>query len=316
MHIIMGIDSPDDIIPLTTHGCHEFYCGVKDDRWTSSHHSQHSPNARVAEGTSLSSFKQLETTCRKAAQNGARVFLTLNANTNAHDAPQLLEYCDKAIRCRIDGVIISDIGLMTEIRSRYPELEIHASSLFAGCNTSSLKMLAKMGVKRLILSRHITPEEMDTMARAAQDHQIELEAFILNEGCKNIDAFCRFEHGFAQQLEEVPACCLDFTITPIDMMDGANKMDNHATPILRRKASRIRRMISCSRTSCGICALPHLKKAGITALKIVSRGHPLNKKLTYLALVSQAIKSQEYKRLFETHTGRLCTPHDCYYPSL
>lgn len=47
------------------------------------------------------------------------------------ELPQLLNSLDICSRCRIDAVILQDLGVARVIREKYPELELHASTQMA-----------------------------------------------------------------------------------------------------------------------------------------------------------------------------------------
>ena len=219
----------------------------------------------------------------------------------------MLKFLDSAYNSGIDGVIISDVALIMDAHTRYPELEIHASSLFPALNSSSINFLKNIGVKRTILSRHLTIEDMKKLPK-----DMEYEAFLMNEGCKNVDAFCRFDHGFGEQQQETPACCISY-----DMQCTSCSFTNKKT------TQRIKKKIGSSRTRCGICAIKELNNVGCSVFKIVSRGHSLKNKLAYLEFAKQTVDSMfdtdavsKNQHKFETCFGYSCTFDDCYYPNI
>jgi putative protease len=79
------------------------------------------------------------------------------------------------------------------------------------------------------------------------------------------------------------------------------------------------------RHGCGLCAIPHLKKAGINGLKLVGRGAPAAQKVRnviltreFVALAESCTDFSEYQhKAMAAHRerfGAACHQNVCYYP--
>ena len=288
MHrVIIGIDSPEDVIPLIQAGADEFFCGVRPETWN--HDMHESPNARISAGTSLKNFDELQNICTIAHRQGTKVFFTLNAPVTTATFPDMKQQHDEACRAGADGIILSDLGLFHEVRRT--GIEYHVSSLLPALNADAVQFLKDCGFSRIILSRHLTADEISKLP------PMDYELFLLNEGCKNVDGYCRFDHGFGTQQEEVPACCMDYQFQTEE----------------RRQAARLRQRFCAARTRCGACLLHTFSDRPYT-FKIVSRGHPIEAKIRYVKFAKKVLAGSDAQQGFRECFGYPCSVNDCYYP--
>ena len=81
------------------------------------------------------------------------------------------------------------------------------------------------------------------------------------------------------------------------------------------------------RQACGLCAVPRLKKAGVSALKLVGRGGPTDMKVVVIQAVRAVLDladggiSEEdmhvsARRLYRKIFGTDCSPYICYFPEV
>ena len=60
----------------------------------------------------------------------------------------------------VDAILMQDFGMINLVREMYPELTIHASTQFNNSSIDTIKLLYQMGVKRVVLSRELTLDEI------------------------------------------------------------------------------------------------------------------------------------------------------------
>ena len=122
-----------------------------------------------------------------AHSNGRKVYLTLNTLIKESELPELLTVLGEVARLQPDAVIVQDLGVLYIIRRYFPQLTVHASTQMNIHNSAGVKLLEKLGVKRVILERQITLEELK---KIASQTTMELEVFIHGSLCISLSGRC------------------------------------------------------------------------------------------------------------------------------
>ena len=124
-----------------------------------------------------------------AHKNGRKVYITLNTLIKEQELPEIVEILAELGRMRPDGVIVQDLGVLRIIREYFPNLEIHASTQMGIHNSAGLKLAEEMGVKRVILERQVTFDELKVMQKSSP---LELEVFVHGALCCSLSGQCLF----------------------------------------------------------------------------------------------------------------------------
>ena len=135
------------------------------------------------------SFNDMSRLVAYAHRNNRKVYVTLNTLIKERELPEIVGFLAELGRIRPDGIIVQDLGVLRIIREYFPGLEIHASTQMGFHNSAGLRIAAEMGVKRVILERQVTLEELRTMR---QDSPVELEVFIHGALCCSLSGQCLF----------------------------------------------------------------------------------------------------------------------------
>jgi putative protease len=93
-----------------------------------------------------------------------------------------------------DGLIMADPGMIMHAREAYPDLPLHLSTQSNTVNWMSVKFWHKLGVKRIILSRELTIDEIKEIRQHVPD--IELEIFIHGAICMAYSGRCLLSNYF------------------------------------------------------------------------------------------------------------------------
>ena len=80
-----------------------------------------------------------------------------------------------------DALIMSDPGLIMMVRDKWPEMDIHLSVQANAVNWASVKFWERQGLKRVILSRELSLDEIEEIRQHCPD--IELEVFVHGALC-------------------------------------------------------------------------------------------------------------------------------------
>ncbi len=111
---------------------------------------------------------------------GAKIYVTVNTLIADHEMEEALDFLWFLYNTGVDAVIVQDTGLIRAARRALPELELHASTQMTVHSTTAAEMLRDAGLKRIVLAREMSLEEIKTVkARAG----VEVEAFIHGALC-------------------------------------------------------------------------------------------------------------------------------------
>jgi len=105
------------------------------------------------------------------------------SNIAAHNAKIKTYMRDIApiIAMKPDALIMSDPGLISMVRAEYPEQEIHLSVQSNAVNWATVKFWYDQGVRRVVLSRELSLQEIREIGEAIPD--MELEVFVHGALC-------------------------------------------------------------------------------------------------------------------------------------
>ncbi len=123
-----------------------------------------------------------------AADRGRRIYVALNTVVRDDETGRLAETLAMLEALRVDGVIVQDLGAAAIARRFFPGLELHASTQMAVHNAAGLAEIRRMGIRRAILARELTLEEIAALRRACPD--VDLEVFAHGALCYSFSGAC------------------------------------------------------------------------------------------------------------------------------
>ena len=130
--------------------------------------------------------------CVYAHRRSTKVYLTLNTLINDEELPEATELAANAYNLGVDAILVQDIGLARSIKSKYPEIPLHASTQMNVYSTDDYKTLSEMGFTRVVLPRELTLDEIRTRVRIASQYDIDLEVFAHGAVCVCYSGLCLF----------------------------------------------------------------------------------------------------------------------------
>lgn len=298
--------------PLIAAGAQELYCGVLSSSWQKRYTNMASPNRREWKSSNLNNYRELKEVVILAHSRNIPVILTLNALYTRPQYPALEEQLEEGLEAGVDALIVADLGLLLYIKERGIKIPLHISTGGTTFNSQTIRFYQELGVSRIILPRHFSVPEIVEMVQEAKG--IEMESFILNCGCKNIDGFCTFQHGVNEvrwgPIWDIPkSLSLDYYLlnilrrlpsrisSPISRSSLFGSVEacflNYAikafpAPSIKVNEEKLRsaeRSLSSTFNllsgldPCGVCHLYEFQKAGMHSVKIVGRSNPTSKKL-------------------------------------
>ena len=198
-----------------------------------------------------------------AHSKNVKVYVTINIIPHESDLEDLPEYVRYLDSINVDAVICADLGVISIVRRVAPNLHVHVSTQANITNSESALVYVDMGVKRLILAREMTLEEIKKL-RARVPKDIELEAFCHGAMCISYSGRCLLSNFFTARDGNrgacVQACRWNYVIREINKEEEYPiEEDSHGTYILN------------SKDMCMIDHLDKLRDAGIDSIKIEGR---------------------------------------------
>ena len=312
MRIISPVDNLNEAHLLLQAGADELYGGYIPVEWAN-YSLAASLNQRTFSSAQIASEQELSDIISLVHAHECRFALTLNAPFYTDEQlPLLIDYVDRMVVLGIDSLILADPGVLRLLKKRHASIEYHASTLAHLTNSGAVRFMAGQGMQRVVLPRHLSVSDMASIIDQVPD--VHCDAFLLVGKCPNTEGLCTFHHSSP---EKIWPCEIPYDIAPLG--DGTSSQLCHA---MRRQGSWSE---TNRRHGCGLCAIPHLRKAGVHGLKLVGRGAPVAQKVRnitlardFLALAESTSDFAEYRRLamaaHRERFGASCHQNVCYYP--
>jgi len=87
-----------------------------------------------------------------------------------------------------DGIIVSDPGVIRLLKKYLPEVDLHLSTQANATNLEAVKFWRDLGVKRVVLAREVTLDEIAEIHQAVPE--VELEVFVHGAMCMSYSGRC------------------------------------------------------------------------------------------------------------------------------
>jgi len=257
--LLSPITSFEAAVKVISAGADEIYCGVRvpDIRYEGL--------ATRPFWCNLTTYKELKRVVRYAHDHDVNTIVTT-------EFPFMTEALEKKIERHVrfyiesgvDAIIASDIGILLMMKELGFDIPIYASTYLASMNYEAVDFLRELGVKRVILERHLAIDEIREIVQ--RNKSVETEVFVHGPGCSNINVSCygcgnlfkvlKGELLDVRSLRIISLCRDTYEIYDVGG-DEQKKITN--APILD------------AYSWCSLCRLPDLIKTGVTGFKIVGR---------------------------------------------
>jgi len=225
-------------------------------------------------------FKSLKEGVAYAHARKKKAYVTINIFAHERHIKILPAFLKKLKPCRPDAVILSDLGVLELVKKYLPKIPIHLSTQANTLNSAAVKFWQKNRVKRIILGREATLEDIKKIHIAVP--KMELEVFVHGAMCMSYSGRCYLSVGLSNRSANEGLCTqpcrweykvhLEEPLRPGQLMPLEE--DGHGTYILN------------SKDLCLIDYLADLAKAGVTSFKIEGR----TKSVYYVTAVAKAYR--------------------------
>jgi U32 family peptidase len=170
-----------------------------------------------------------------AKQRGKKLYVASNILPHNAKVKTYLKDMEPIIQLKPDALIMADPGLIMMVRETWPEVEVHLSVQANTLNYAAVKFWQKIGVKRIILSRELSLDEIEEIRQECPD--MEIEVFVHGALCIAYSGRCLlsgyFNHRDPNQGTCTNACRWEYKvhdgvatdagdIAPVSNLDGFN----------------------------------------------------------------------------------------------
>lgn len=253
MKITAGLGSLDNFHRMVSAGADELFAGFVPLDWLEKY-SNHQPLNRrenLLQNIQINTLADLRLLAKMKADSGVNVAIAFNSPFYGADCYSMIaDILADLSSIGMQDWIIADPGLLVYLQNAGLSGGIHLSGEAGAYNPDAVRFFKKLGVKRIIFPRKISPEHMAECICAAPN--LQYEAFVLNEMCHFSGAFCASLH--CDFLD--PLCRVPYQVFGPDCRCTSPDRDPSAF----------------GAGGCGVCALPRLSQAGVGFLKVVGRG--------------------------------------------
>lgn len=173
MEILAPAGSYEQMVANIESGCNAVYGGLKNY------------NARnKAKNFTIEMYNKAIDYCN---EHNIAFYLVLNTSLLDSEIQNIIElFTEKRIKYP-NAIIISDIGLMRSLRNSNINIDIHFSTQFGAHNLNDIKFLEQLDVKRVILAREVTLDELQVIR---ENTGIEIEIFVWGSQCMAFSGQC------------------------------------------------------------------------------------------------------------------------------
>lgn len=246
--------------------------------------------------------EELKEACRLSHEKGVKVYLTVNTLPRQNELPQLPQFLLDAQEAGVDALIVADLGVLSIVKRTIPDMEIHMSTQTGIVNAETCNMLYSMGVKRAVLARELSIEEIKSI-RDNIPEDMELEVFVHGAMCVSFSGRCLIS-AYMTNRDANRGCCAQPCRWKYSLVEEKRpgqyfpiEEDENGTYILNAK---------------DLCMIDHIKElaeAGVTSFKIEGRA----KSAYYVAVTTNAyhMAMEYYKKGLETPKWVLDEVYKC-----
>ncbi|MBU2043790.1 MAG: U32 family peptidase [Candidatus Omnitrophica bacterium] len=220
-------------------------------------------------------------------QHKKRAYLALNVIVYNNEIDKIKKILSEAKKSKIDGVILWDMAVFSLAKKM--GLKVHLSTQASVSNFLALKKYAALGVKRAVLARECSLNDIKQIAKKIKKAKLncQLEAFIHGAMCVSISGRCFLsEYSFAKSAnrgECLQPCRRKFLITDLE---------KESEYILGQD------YLLSPKDLCTIDFIDQLIQAGVDAFKIEGR----NRSPEYVRVVTSV-----YRRAIEAYFSNQLT---------
>ncbi|OEG73533.1 U32 family peptidase [Shewanella colwelliana] len=133
-------------------------------------------------------MENLATGIQEAHSLGKKLYVVSNIAPHNTKLKTYIKDMEPVVAMQPDALIMSDPGLIMMVREAFPDQVVHLSVQANAINWASVKFWQQQGIKRVILSRELSLDEIEEIRQRCPD--IELEVFVHGALCMAYSGRC------------------------------------------------------------------------------------------------------------------------------
>lgn len=247
------------------YGADAVYCGIPD----------FSLRVRINSFTE----KDLQEAVSYAHKLKKKIFITLNIYAHNQHLKNVEKHLKFLAQLKIDGVILSDPGILQLVKKYLPKVDIHLSTQANATNWQAVKFWGEQCVKRIVLAREVTLEDIKEIRK--HNPKMELEYFVHGAMCMSYSGRCILSKWINNRSANLGDCSqpcrwkYDFQVIDSQKRFAMDlEEDRHGTYFFNSFDLNL------------LSHLEELKKAGVDSFKIEGRA----KSAYYVSIVTRAYR--------------------------
>lgn len=120
---------------------------------------------------------------------GVKVYVTVNTLILDREVDRVVDFVRMLHENNVDAIIIQDLGMISLLHQKFPNLELHASTQMHIHNLDGVLMCEKLGLKRVVLARETS---IDNIKEIINQSNSEIEIFVHGSLCVSYSGQCLF----------------------------------------------------------------------------------------------------------------------------
>lgn len=149
-------------------------------------------------------FESLKKGVDLAHNLGKKFYVTLNIYAHNIHLKKLEGHLKKLKNIKIDGIILSDPGILLLVKEYLPKVEIHLSTQANATNWQAVKFWASQGVSRVVLAREVILGEIKEIKKNVPE--MELEYFVHGAMCMSYSGRCMLSKWMSNKSANLGDC--------------------------------------------------------------------------------------------------------------
>ena len=237
-------------------------------------------------------LENIKEACKFAREHNAKIYVTMNVIPHENDFEGLEEYLKYLEEVGVSAIITSSMHIITTCLSVTPKLEVHLSTQLSTINSLSCKFYQELGIKRVVLGREVSIEEM---RKIKENTNVSLEAFIHGGMCTSISGKCMLSNHMVNRDANRGGCAHSCRWN-YDLYDQDNKINNESYFNMG------------SKDLCAVKVIKDMIEMGIDSLKIEGR----MKSDYYIATIVRSYR----KLIDDIFAGKVEEDYDFYFKEI
>lgn len=189
-----------------------------------------------------------------AHEHNAKVYVTVNIVFHNEELDGIVEYLKELEKIKVDAIISSDLFIIDLLKDNNINLEFHLSTQSSTLNSEAAKFYKKQGVKRIVLARECSKEDI----KAIINQNVDTEVFIHGAMCMGYSGRCTLSNYLTNR-DSNRGGCAQICRWAFDIYDEDTKINKDTMFSVAPKDLSYLRFI------------PNLIEMGVTSFKIEGR---------------------------------------------